>query len=100
MAITLSISSLVKGNKLDFEIYQLSVEDMKEMETQGFFVEVNLTVSPHVIEVKHLGRIERIIVDERSVVGVIKNLIVKGEEYEEYETCHELLKIQKMILND
>lgn len=100
MAISLSVSSSLKGNKLDLEIYEISTTELELMETQGFFVAVNLAVKPHVIEVAHLGRVERLVIDESLVPEVIRNLIIKGEEYEEYETCHELLKIQKMITND
>jgi hypothetical protein len=100
MAITVSLSSSIRGESLDFEIYQITEQEKLFMESQGLYVAIDLSINPHIIEVRHKNKFERLIVNEKEVLAVIKRLIVRGEVYEEYETCHELLKIQKMILND
>lgn len=98
MAIQVSISSNVKGEKLDIDIYEITPAEVDFIESQG--VCVYAFFSPHVIEVVRCGKFERLVVDESEVLEVMRGLITKGELLEEFEMCHELLKIQKIIEND
>lgn len=98
MAIDISMSS--KIGLFDLEIYKLDCESTDFIQNQGYEVVVDMSTDPYVIEVTRNGVVDRMFLDRSDIIHTLSFLIKEGELLEEFEICHDLLQIQKTILND
>lgn len=98
MAIDISMSS--KIGLFDLEIYKLDCESTTFIQNQGYEVVVDMSTDPYVIEVTRGGVVDRMFLDRSEIISTLDFLIKEGEFLEEFEICHDLLQIQKTILND
>ena len=98
MAIDISMSS--KIGLFDLEIYKLDCESTDFIQNQGYEVVVDMSTDPYVIEVTRNGIVDRMFLDRSDIIYTLDFLIKEGELLEEFEICHDLLQIQKTILND